>query len=147
MLTGLGIAIQYLTMLPALLHATLLALLSASVPLSMTYTATVLAVDNSGEIVAEPNSKVARAAESLHALAFSSKGHLLLNESQGAFDFDTWEKVHQRAITLCRGTQTGASDGDVAMGGDASGKPLEGFVRETVEDKIHHDYAWKIDAA
>lgn len=133
---------QYLTMLPALLHASLLALLSACVPLSMTFTATVLAVDRSGEIIPEPSAQAARAAESLHVLAFSSKGHLLLNESQGAFDFDTWEKVHQRASTLCRGTQ----NGDVAMGGDANGQPLEGFVRETVEDKIHRDYAWKIDA-
>lgn len=137
---------QYLTMLPALLHASLLALLSASVPLSMTFTATVLGVGSSGEIIPEPSVQAARDAESLHALAFSSKGHLLLNESQGAFDFDTWEQVHQHASTLCRGTQASASDGDVAMGGDTHGQPLEGFVRETVEDKIHHDYAWKVDA-
>ena len=133
-------------MLPALLHASLLALLSASVPLSMTFTATVLAVDRAGEIIPEPSVQAANSAESLHALAFSSKGHLLLNESQGAFDFDTWEQVYQRAGTLCRGTQVGGSDGDVAMGGDGDGQPLEGFIRETVEDKIHHDYAWKIDA-
>lgn len=133
-------------MLPALLHASLLALLSASVPLSMTFTATVLAVNESGKIIPEPSVQIASSAESLHALAFSSKGHLLLNESQGTFDFDTWEQVHQRAVKLCRGMQVGGSDGDVAMGGDGDGQPLEGFIRETVEDKIHHDYAWKIDA-
>lgn len=132
-------------MLPALLHASLLALLSASVPLSMTFTATVLAVNKAGDIIPEPSVQTASAATSLHALAFSSKGHLLLNESQGAFDFETWERVHQRALVLCHGTQA-SGDGDVAMVEDGNCQPLEGFVRETVEDKLHHDYAWKIDA-
>lgn len=110
----------------------------------MTFSATVLAVTKSGEIVPEPSVQTAKTAASLHVLAFSSKGHLLLNESQGAFDFDTWERVHERALTLCRG-QAGGSDGDVAMAENGDGQPLEGFIRETVEDKIHRDYAWKID--
>lgn len=130
-------------MLPALLHASLLALLSAAVPLSMTFSATVLAVTKSGDIISEPSVQTAKAAASLHALAFSSKGHLLLNESQGAFDFDTWEQVHERALILCRG-QAG-SDEDVSMAENGDGQPLEGFIRETVEDKVHNDYAWKID--
>ena len=133
-------------MLPALLHTSLLALLSAAVPLSMTFTATVLSVTASGEIIREPSPKDASAATSLHVLAFSSKGHLLLNESQGKFDFDTWERVHQRALAICRGSQIVGSDGDIAMVEDTDGRPLEEFVRESVEDKIHHDYAWKIDA-
>ncbi|KAE8146924.1 hypothetical protein BDV25DRAFT_161495 [Aspergillus avenaceus] len=137
---------SYLTLLPALIHTALLALLSAAVPLSMTFSATVLAVNASGEITREPSEKEAAAATSLHALAFSSKGHLLLNESQGAFDFDTWEKVHARALAICHGTLTRTSDGDVAMAEDVDGQPLEGTVRETVEDKLHQDYAWKTDA-
>jgi len=131
-------------MLPALLHASLLALLSAAVPLSMTFSATVLAVTKSGDIISELSVQTAKAAASLHAMAFSSKGHLLLNESQGAFDFDTWERVHERAFTLCRG-QAGGSDEDVPMAENGDGQPLEGFIRETVEDKVHRDYAWKID--
>ena len=138
---------QYLTMLPALLHASLLALLSAAVPLSMTFTATVLAVTSSGDIIRDPSAKDASAATSLHVLAISSKGHLLLNESQGAFDFDTWENVHQRALTICHGVQANGSDGDIVMFEDVEGRPLEGFIRETVEDKVYHDYAWKIDTA
>lgn len=133
-------------MLPALLHTSLLALLSAAVPLSMTFTATVLAVTASGDIIREPSPKDASTAESLHALAISSKGHLLLNESQGAFDFDTWERVHQRALAICHGAAV-RSDGDIAMVEDTDGRPLQEFVRETVEDKIHHDYAWEFDAA
>lgn len=110
----------------------------------MTYTSTVLAISKSGDIIPEPSVQTASTAASLHALAFSSKGHLLLNESQGEFDFDNWERVHQRALALCRGSQPSEGE-DVAME-SSDGQPLEGLIRETVEDKVHRDYSWKIDA-
>ena len=134
---------QYLTLLPSLLNASLLALLSASIPLSMTFAATVLAVSSSGTIIREPSARDARSATSLHALAFSSKGHLLLNESQGMFDFDTWEMVHERALNICHGAARG-TDGNIAMVEDVDGEALETLLRETVEDRVYHDYAWKI---
>ncbi|KAL4873911.1 hypothetical protein BDV12DRAFT_191779 [Aspergillus spectabilis] len=138
---------SYLPLLPALLHTAALALLSASVPLSATLSATILAVDSSGEIIREPSAKEAAAAASLHALAFTSKGHLLLNESEGRFDFDTWEEVYERALAICHGTSALSSDGDVAMTEGAESQPLEGIVRDTIQDHIHFDYAWKIDTA
>ena len=115
----------------------------------MTFAATVLAVTASGEITSEPSAKDAATAGSLHVLAFSSKGHLLLNESEGAFDFDTWDKVYEIALGVCHGGKGGSSDGDVAMVGDLGGQqsPLESFVRETVEDQIYRDYSWKVNAA
>jgi exosome complex component RRP46 len=113
----------------------------------MALSATVLAVGVSGDIIREPSVKDATAATSLHALAFSSKGHLLLNESEGQFDFDTWEKVYERARTLCHGASAVGSDGDVIMTENADAQPLEGLVRDTIQDQIHRDYAWKIDAA
>lgn len=112
----------------------------------MTFSATVLAVTASGDIIREPSAKDAKAAASLHVLAFSSKGHLLLNESEGAFDFDTWESVYERALAICHGARVSGSDGDVAMVEDVDGRPVESFIRETVEDQIYRDYAWKIDA-
>ena len=40
------------------------------------------------------------------------------------------------------------TDGDIAMGGkDKSGLHADEFIRETVEDHLHRDYAWKIDSA
>ncbi|GAQ07395.1 hypothetical protein ALT_4716 [Aspergillus lentulus] len=138
---------SYLTLLPALLHAALLALISASVPLSMTFTASILAVTSSGDIIRQPSVSQAATAKSLHVLAFSSKGHLLLNESQGTFDFATWERVHQHASAICRGTLAGSADGDVSMDGEGGEQGLEKFMRETIEDKVYQDYAWKIDAA
>ncbi|KAL4806216.1 hypothetical protein BDV18DRAFT_124485 [Aspergillus unguis] len=137
---------SYLPILPALLHTATLALLSASVPLSVTLSATVLAVNPSGEIISEPSIKQAAAASSLHVLAFTSKGHLLLNESEGKFAFDTWEDVYERALAICHG-DSASSDGDVTMAGNTESQPLEGLLRDSVQDQIHSDYAWKIDAA
>lgn len=113
----------------------------------MTYTATALAVTSSGEIIRDPSVDDAKTAESLHVLAFSSKGHLLLNESEGSFDFDTWDRVHERAYAICRGMKSVAGDGDIQMVEDTDGQSLETFLRDTVEDKIYRDYAWTIDAA
>lgn len=113
----------------------------------MTFAATALAVTPSGEIIRDPSVSDAKAAESVHVLAFSSKGHLLLNESEGSFDFDTWDRVHERAYAICRGMKTVTGDGDVQMAEGVDGQSVESFLRETVEDKIYKDYAWMIDAA
>jgi exosome complex component RRP46 len=110
----------------------------------MTYAATVLAVNPSNEIIREPSLDDCAKSKSLHVLAFSSKGHLLLNESQGAFDFDTWEQVYEHALSICREAKVASKGGDITMGATGT---LEGFVRETVEDKLSRDYAWSNTAA
>lgn len=130
---------QYLPVLPALLHAALLALLSAAIPLSMTYTSTILAVDFSNQVIREPSLSDCAKAKSQHVLAFSSKGHLLLNESQGSFDFDTWDRVYEYALSICRESKVAGQDGDISM---EAKQRLENFVRETVEHKIASDYSW-----
>ncbi|QKX56844.1 uncharacterized protein TRUGW13939_03951 [Talaromyces rugulosus] len=132
---------SYIPVLPALLHTALLSLLSAAVPMSMTFTSVALAVTNANEIIGSPSSNDCKTAKSLHALSFSSKGHLLLNESQGNFDFDTWELVYERAYSICSGAK--GEDGDVSMDGKQN---LESVIREVVEDKIHNEYSWAIDA-
>jgi exosome complex component RRP46 len=111
--------------------------------MSMTFTSVALAVTNANEIIPSPSSKDYKSAKSLHTLAFSSKGHLLLNESQGSFDFDTWELVYERAYSICRGAKALAEDGDVSMDGKQN---LESVIREVVEDKIYKEYSWAIDA-
>ena len=138
--------VQYLALLPALLHASLLALLSAAVPLSMTFSSALLGVAASGNIIQDPSPEVAQALASLHVLAFSSKGQLLLNESHGRFDFETWESVRERAASICRGKPVPSGDGDIAMDDKPEGARMDGFVREMVEDRLHHDHAWKIDS-
>ena len=112
----------------------------------MTFAATIFAVTRTGDIIREPSVQGARSATSLHALAFSSKGHLLLNESQGKFDFDTWEKVYERAESVCLdSTGSGDSDDYIPMVvDDADGQPVEALIREIVKDQVYKDYAWKI---
>lgn len=112
----------------------------------MTFSAALLAVTKSGDIVRNPSAVAAKSATSLHVLAFSSKGHLLLNESQGRFDLDTWDSVREQAVLTCGENAAPSFDGDVAMGEGADTARLGDFIRETVEDRLHSDYAWKIDS-
>ncbi|KAJ5239919.1 hypothetical protein N7468_004538 [Penicillium chermesinum] len=137
---------SYLTILPALLHASLLALISAAVPLSMTFATTLLAVTPSGQIVQDPPVEDVANAVSLHVLAFSSKGHLLLNESQGRFDFETWESVREQAASICQGANPRGSDGDTAMDDESKDGTLDNFIREAMEDHLHRVYSWKIES-
>lgn len=132
-------------MLPALLNATLLGLLTASIPLSMTYTAAIVAA-SSGEIVHDPSIKDISVASSLHALAISSSGDLLLNESEGEFDLETWEAVVDQAQAICKGEHPTSADKDVRMAEDGvtGQQGLEGYVRDAIADKIQHDHAWRI---
>ena len=121
-------------------------MISASVPLSMTFSATLLGVTEDGDIVRDPSPTAAKAAVSLHVFAFSSKNHLLLNESEGRFAFDTWELVRERALSICQGETTASADGDVTMGEGTASVSVSGFIRETVEDQIYSDYAYKLDS-
>ncbi|EER24611.1 hypothetical protein CPC735_059810 [Coccidioides posadasii C735 delta SOWgp] len=137
---------SYLPILPSLLHTALLSLMSAAVPMSMIFTAALVAVTSHNEIVPHPSPKVSKAATSLHVLAFSSKGHLLLNESQGQFNIETWEKVYDLAETICRGgTKVQLiKGGDVSMDDAEMVQSLEQLVRKVVKDKAREDFAWKL---
>lgn len=112
----------------------------------MVFSTALLRVTKSGEIIQDPSTIDAKTAASLHVLAFSPKGHLLLNESQGRFDFETWEVVRQRAESICLGKLTTESDGDVSMDENAGGTHLNGILREAVEDRLYSDYVWKTDS-
>ncbi|OAX84845.1 hypothetical protein ACJ72_00773 [Emergomyces africanus] len=134
-----------LPLIPSLLHTALLALLSAAIPLSMIFASTLIAVSQTGGLVQNPSNYDIETAESLHVLAFSSKGHLLLNESEGEFDLDTWEKAYEMAQSLCGGDPGhGKEEGDVDMDGLKTGETLEQLVRERVEYKLRENLAWKI---
>ena len=112
----------------------------------MTLSATLLGVTKSGDIVRDPSPTAAKAAVSLHVFAFSSKNHLLLNESEGRFEFDTWELVRERALLICQGVATASADGDVTMSEGTVSASLNSFIRETVEDRVYSDYAYKLDS-
>ncbi|DAA78547.1 TPA_exp: Uncharacterized protein A8136_4523 [Trichophyton benhamiae CBS 112371] len=137
---------SYLSILPSLLHAALLGLLSAGIPMAMTYTACLIAISPSGDLLANPSTEQIKTSTSLHVLAFTSKGNLLLNESQGCFNLKQWDDVHDLAATLCYASSTSHGDGDVAMDGE-TGNTLKDFIRGTIEDKVREEFAWKLTAA
>lgn len=142
---GLIPMLQNLSILPALLQASMLALLSTSIPLSMTLTATFIAVDFSGKLVQDPSAQQLREAESVHALAFSSHGDLLVVESEGEFDMDVWEAVVHKAAQICRGDEKdGAEDEDENMNIDSEERrTLEDALRDTIREKVAREQKWK----
>ncbi|KAL8767965.1 MAG: hypothetical protein Q9209_005636 [Squamulea sp. 1 TL-2023] len=136
--------IHNLPLLPALLQSSILGLLSTSLPLTMTLTSTLVAVSRSGELVTGPSVKALKEATSLHVLAFSSHGELLVAKSEGTFDMDIWDQVYSRAENLCRGSKTG----DMAQTDDVDMEPsesdsLEDSLRGIIGKKAVKDLRWK----
>ena len=133
-------------MLAALLQASILALLSTSIPLQKTLTATLVAVDSKGELVVDPSVKRIKLASSIHVLAFSSHGDLLVVESEGEFTLDTWNKVYQKARLICHGEEGDKSESeseDVSIESDEALK-LETVLKDAVERKVAHEERWKM---
>lgn len=115
----------------------MLAFLSASIPMTSTFTSTLLAIQPSGDISINPSPKLLLPASSAHVFAFSSTGNLILDLSEGEFDLDTWEKAHDKAKEECCKEQLEEN----AM---EEGKPsLQGFVERVVEARVDKERAWK----
>ncbi|KAI4759123.1 hypothetical protein E4T52_01055 [Aureobasidium sp. EXF-3400] len=126
-----------LSPLPSLLNAAMLAFLSASIPMTNTFTSTLLAIQPSGDISINPSPKLLLPASSAHVFAFSSTGNLILDLSEGEFDLDTWEKAHDKAKEECCKEQ-------VEENAMEEGKPsLQGFVERVVEARVDKERAWK----
>ncbi|CAO1597730.1 exosome non-catalytic core subunit rrp46 [Xanthoria calcicola] len=133
-----------LPLLPILLQSSMLALLSTSLPLTMTFTTTLIAVSRSGELVRTASVKALKEAASLHVLAFSSLGELLVAESEGTFDVDIWDQVYTWAEKDCRMSDSGdlTQTDDVDMDLSKS-DTLEDSLRSIIEEKAATEYRWK----
>lgn len=135
---------QNLPVLPALLQASILALLSTSIPLSMTLTAALVAVD-ARRLTLDPTAEELKVASSIHVFAFSSHGDLLVVESEGEFGIETWEEAYQKARLACRGEEDNDSESeDVSMDSDNDTK-LENVLRDAVRRKVAREQKWKQD--
>ncbi|SLM41014.1 Ribosomal protein S5 domain 2-type fold [Lasallia pustulata] len=134
-------AASNLPILPALLQTTILALLSTSLPLSMTLSSTIVAVTSTKNIIQDPFPQQLRKAASVHVLAFSSQRDLLVAESEGVFDVDIWERVFEEGKRICVGDESGEDDSDAMDTGNNSG--LQGVLRDVVGEKVNNDQRWK----
>ena len=110
--------------------------------MAMTLVATIFAISKQDGIISEhPSVKDLRTAASIHVLAFSSLGDLLVSESEGSFDFATWEEIYERARMACMGSRQVAENGeDVEMAEDGG---LHGFLRSVVRKKVEEDQKWR----
>ncbi|KZF23668.1 hypothetical protein L228DRAFT_122105 [Xylona heveae TC161] len=138
-------AVSDLPILPALFQTSILALMSAAIPLGKTVTSTLVAVSSSDEIIDSPSAAQLAEAASTHVLAFSSHGELLVNESEGSFSIETWERVYEQAQRLCRGEDkkgAGAMVDGSEMEVDRA-DCLEDFVRGVMQEKTVKEQAWK----
>ncbi|KAI9830129.1 MAG: hypothetical protein M1819_005806 [Sarea resinae] len=131
-----------LSMLPALLQAATLALLSASIPLAMTLTSALVAVSPSGDVIHDPDPRQLEKASSIHVLGFSSHGELLVAESEGTFSLQLWDRVFEDTKPICCGDSL-AGGADVTRMDTDDAADLQGFMRGAVRDKVERDQRWK----
>jgi exosome complex component RRP46 len=138
--------------IPALMHAAVLGLLTAAVPLKYIATATVLAIPASADqggkaaaILVDPSPADADKAKSVHALGFTSDDELLLMESEGEFTVEEMKVVLATAEKVCGQGAKDAEQQDTAMVDSAvavSGG-IKAFIRSVMETKTAADLRWK----
>jgi len=137
-------SIQSLPLLPHLLHTALLSLLSASIPLTSTYTSVVVALSPSSTIpIVSPTAKdlLLKPITSLHVFAFTGKNELLLAESDGTYQYNEWEEALEAAEEVC--CNTGGVNLGEGMDVDGAEGNLEDWLRRVVTEKVKSEQRWK----
>jgi len=126
--------------LPSLINAAFLALVDGGLPLETTMSAALVAVSTNGELLREPSVKDLLACKSVHAMAFDMQGEMLLDQSTGDFDVDTWEKVVDLAQQSCVGAIASAGEDESMANGGADDEP---WLRQALEGKVRKSNAWR----
>lgn len=103
-------------------------------------TATLLAITQDGSIKQNPDVPTIQSAKSIHVLAFTSKGELLVNLSEGSFIMKEWDSIYEAAERICCGDAS--NDPDAMVDEEHDGGMMQ-FVRSVMEEKVHKDLAWK----
>jgi exosome complex component RRP46 len=139
--------LQNLPILPALLQTAVLTLLSASMPLAMTLASVLLAISSDGssrKIIRNPTIQEFQAASSVHVVAFTSHGQLLVAESEGSFTLEDWDEVYEVAKGLCC-DDIETSDENIMQGDGLEGNSgdMMMFVKSALEEKVSADLHWK----
>ena len=107
----------------------------------MTFSTVSIAVAQSGELIISPSPKANLGAASLHVFAFSSKGHLLLCESEGPFTMDTWNQAHDEAQQIC--CKSATDPDETVMEDDSKPQNLQSLLRSTVAGQVERSRQWK----
>lgn len=108
----------------------------------MIVTCTLIAVDAFGKLIIDPSLKEVHLASSIHVVAYSSQGDLLVIESEGSFSTEILEKILETASQVCRGPNSeGSKTVDVHM--EEGVMSLEDSVRMLVRKKLANEQRWK----
>lgn len=108
----------------------------------MILTSTLIAIDAFGKLTIDPSVKEVHLASSIHVIAYSSQGDLLVIESEGSFSIDILEQVVETASQVCRGQMSESSNNvDVHM--EEGAMSLEDSMKMLVQTKIAKEQKWK----
>ncbi|PTB39691.1 uncharacterized protein TrAFT101_007532 [Trichoderma asperellum] len=133
-----------LGIIPALLHAAILGLLTAAVPMKTVASATCLVITDAdgSSVKVDPTPAEIDQARSVHVLGFTAGRDLLLAESEGSFSADEWATVLQTAEKVCCRSQE--AGGDAEMGGyGAESENVQQFMRSVLEAKAAEGLHWR----
>lgn len=93
--------------------------------------------------ITDPSPRQTEQARSVHVLAFTSHGELLLAESEGDFTMDEWDHVYTTSRSICCKAAPN-QEIDMVLGEDQQpGPDLRRFVRTATEVKVTADVHWK----
>jgi exosome complex component RRP46 len=129
-----------IALIPSLINAAFLALVDGGLPLDTTMSATLVAIDHSGNMFSPPGPDDLIISNSLHALAFNAHGELLLDESSGNFNMATWEKAVDLAKTSCMNAIASTGEDESMAQGGAENEP---WLRQALEEKVRKSNAWR----
>lgn len=108
----------------------------------MIVTSTLIAIDAFGKLTTDPSVKEVQLASSIHVVAYSSQGALLVIESEGSSSTDILEQVIETASQVCRGQSfKGSKNVDARV--EEGAMSLEDSMKMLVQTKIAKEQKWK----
>ena len=108
-------------------------------PLAMTLTSVFLAFNSNAstrKVIQHPTIEEIQRATSVHVLGFTSKGDLLVVESEGSFSVDEWDEVFDAGKAIC-------CDGIPEETEEEQSGGLQAFVKSALQEKVQSDLHWK----
>ena len=111
----------------------------------MTFTTSVAAADPQGKISFEASPRLLQKANSIHVVAVSSNGRILIAESEGEFDLELWEAVVARVFYHDRGYIASVRNHPDQRVASTEASSFHGFVRRAVTNKVALEQRWQED--
>jgi exosome complex component RRP46 len=134
-------AVLDVSILPTLANAALLALVDGGIPLGKTMVASLAAVAGDGKVMVDPAEKQLVGCKSVHAMAYSMKEELLLNQSVGSFGVEEWQEIAEQ-LKATTASAMGATSDDHAM---EDGITQEPWLRQAFEESVRKAGSWRND--